>query len=59
MLFFFVFDVNLTVNHSLNDRGGGQEGVNLGEYRVGWKGVWKAREERVGGNWHLSACLQF
>ena len=30
---------------------GGQEGVNLGEYRAGWEGVWKAGEERLGGDW--------
>lgn len=25
--------------------------MNLEEYRVGWEGVWKAREEREGGDW--------
>ena len=50
LLFFFVVDVNLTVIHFLNDREGGQEGVNMGEYRVGWEGVRKAgeRQEKKG-----------
>jgi len=25
--------------------------MNLGEYRVRWEGLWKAREERIGGDW--------
>ena len=25
--------------------------MSLGEYRAGWEGVRKAREERVGGDW--------
>ena len=47
---FFVVDVNLTVIHFLNDREGGQEGVNMGEYRVGREGVRKAgeRQEKKG-----------